>query len=73
MPKKSNLPDSGPYRVLNGLTYPRNPQEPRAQWVWKRAEPGEIVDDLVPKSINWLLDVGWIERVTPEPQHEEGA
>lgn len=39
------------YRVLAGMDYPPN----------KRAEIGDIVDDLQGKSIKWLLDGGFIE------------
>ena len=42
-----------PYKVLNGLSYPPD----------KRAEVGEIVDDLPSKSIKWLLKRGHIEEV----------
>jgi len=43
-----------PYRVLNGLSYPPD----------KRAEVGDIVDDLPSKSVKWLLKKGHIEEVT---------
>ena len=49
-----------PYRVLNGLSYPPD----------KRAEVGDIVDDLPPKSVKWLLAKGHIEEVkgsSPRP------
>lgn len=39
------------YRVLSGIDYPPN----------KRAEAGDVVDDLPPKSIKWLLDSNIIE------------
>lgn len=42
-----------PYRVLNGLSYPPD----------KRAEVGDIVDDLPSKSVKWLLAKGHIEEV----------
>lgn len=42
-----------PYRVLNGLSYPPD----------KRAEVGDIVDDLPSKSIKWLINKGHIEEV----------
>ena len=38
-------------RVLQGIDYPPN----------KRAEAGDIVTDLAPSSIKWLLEVGAIE------------
>lgn len=44
------------YRVLNGVDYPPN----------KRAEIGDVVDDLPGKSIGWLLDQGVIEK-TDDP------
>lgn len=43
-----------PYKVLTGLSYPPN----------KRAEVGDVIDDLPSKSIKWLLDKGSIEEVT---------
>ena len=59
------------YRVLAGIDYPPN----------KRAEAGDVVDDLAPQSIKWLLSAGIIEdsskspkavekepEVTPEPE-----
>lgn len=39
------------YRVLTGLNYPPN----------RRAEPGDVVDDLPGKSVKWLLESGLIE------------
>jgi hypothetical protein len=39
------------YRVLQGIDYPPN----------KRAEAGEIVTDLPPQSVKWLLDSGIVE------------
>lgn len=42
------------YRVLTGLDYPPN----------KRAEPGDVVDDLPGKSIKWLLEQGHVEKAT---------
>ena len=39
------------YRVLAGMDYPPN----------KRAEVGDIVDDLPAQSIKWLLADGFIE------------
>lgn len=42
-----------PYRVLNGLSYPPD----------KRAEVGDIVDDLPSKSIKWLTAKGHIEEI----------
>jgi hypothetical protein len=42
-----------PYRVLTGLSYPPD----------KRAEIGDVVDDLPSKSIKWLLTRGHIEEI----------
>ena len=41
------------YKVLIGLNYPPD----------KRAEPGDVVDDLPQKSVSWLLEQGYIEAV----------
>jgi hypothetical protein len=46
-----------PYEVLRGLDYPPH----------RRAEPGDIRDDLPPESIPWLLDQGAI-RTAPKPK-----
>lgn len=55
------------YRVLTGIDYPPN----------KRAEAGDIVEDLPSKSIKWLRECGAIEladaTATPEPAEEEPA
>ena len=39
------------YRVLAGIDYPPN----------KRAEIGDVVNDLPPASVKWLLEAGLIE------------
>ena len=39
------------YRVLQGIDYPPN----------KRAEAGDVVNDLPASSVKWLLEVGAIE------------
>lgn len=52
-----------PYRVLTGLSYPPD----------KRAEIGDVVDDLPPKSVKWLLEQGHIvddKAPAPEPTPE---
>ena len=54
------------YRALVGLTYPENPRLTRRNWVMKRVEAGEIVDDIPTKSVPWLLDGGRIEVVTDD-------
>lgn len=41
------------YRVTVGMDYPPN----------KRAEAGDVVSDLPPKSIKWLREQGLIELV----------
>ena len=43
------------YRVLVGLDYPPG----------KRAEPGDVVDDLPAESVKWLEADGCIEPVEP--------
>jgi hypothetical protein len=53
------------YRVLVGLSY-----RPRMGKAEKRAEPGDVVEDLPVKSVAWLLRRGAIE---PEPTADEGA
>lgn len=40
------------YKVLTGLSYKD-----------KRAEAGEVVDDLPTKAVSWLLEEGHIEPV----------
>ena len=49
------------YRVLQGIDYPPN----------KRAEVGDIVTDLAPSSIKWLLEVGAIEDVNKKKTQVE--
>lgn len=44
------------YLVKNGLDY-------SAKGEPKRAEPGDVVDDLPAKSVGWLLKQGHIEEV----------
>ena len=54
------------YRVLSGIDYPPN----------KRAEAGDLVDDLPPTSVKWLLDSNIIEpadKAAKEPVIEEPA
>lgn len=41
------------YRVLVGLSYPPD----------RRAEPGDVVDDIPPQSLGWLKNQGFIETV----------
>lgn len=45
------------YKVLAGIDYPPN----------KRAEAGEVVEDLPSKSVAWLLEVGAIEAADGKP------
>ena len=47
------MPATKKYLVVTGIDYP--PQ--------KRAEPGDVVSDLDPKSIPWLLSIGAIEPI----------
>lgn len=55
------------YRVLVGLDYPPA----------KRAEPGDVVDDLPGKAIKWLREQGLIEPAdaaatsAPDPESED--
>jgi hypothetical protein len=59
------------YEVLTGLTYPigeANVNKAKAGKLdevtkWKRAEPGEVVDDIPAVSIAWLLEQGQIAEV----------
>ena len=57
------------YRVLQGIDYPPN----------KRAEVGDIVEDVPAQSVKWLLDSGIIEdtdkptKKTEQPVVEEPA
>lgn len=41
------------YRVVVGLTYPPS----------RRAEPGDVVDDIPSRSVKWLREQGLIEPV----------
>lgn len=56
------------YRALIGLNYPTKSGE-------KRAEAGELVTDLPTKSVQWLLDGGYIEpadaKVTADEEVED--
>lgn len=47
------------YRALVGLDYPRGGRGPD-----RRAEPGDVVDDLPKTSVPWLLEQGAIEEVS---------
>ncbi len=54
------------YKVLIGLDYPPD----------RRAEPGDVVDDLPTSSVKWLLDSGAIEKVdgkSGKPGKPEGS
>lgn len=48
------------YRVERALRYPANPDAPRAEWRWRRAVAGDIVDDIPAASIARLLEIGAI-------------
>jgi hypothetical protein len=52
-----------PYKVLTGLSYPPD----------KRAEVGDIVDDLPSTSVKWLLAKGHIEEVGGQPSARKPA
>lgn len=49
-------PAAPSYRIVRGVNYPG------ADGVEKRAEPGDLVDDLPEGSVGWLLDDGAIEK-----------
>lgn len=49
------------FRVLAGLDYPAG-----ARGQTKRAEVGDVVDDLPAKSLPWLLKQAAIEEVTDD-------
>lgn len=53
------------YLVKNGLNYPPHGDKSKDEL---RREPGEVVDDLPPQSIPWLLEGGHVEK-QPEPRH----
>lgn len=46
------------YRVLQGIDYPPN----------KRAEIGDVVEDLPANSVKWLLADGYIEDANKSPK-----
>jgi hypothetical protein len=48
------------YRALAGLDYPGKGGKP------KRAEPGDVVDDLPRESVAWLIEQGAVEEVTSD-------
>lgn len=45
------------YRALTGLTYPPD----------RVVEPGQVVDDIPPQSVKWLLASGHIEEAGGKP------
>ncbi|WP_433519043.1 hypothetical protein ACQP2T_28100 [Nonomuraea sp. CA-143628] len=49
------------YRALVGLDYPG-----RGRGEERRAEPGDVVDDLPKTSVPWLVEQGAIEEVTDD-------
>ena len=49
------------YRVLQGIDYPPN----------KRAEAGQVVSDLPPQAIKWLLESGAIEDASKPAKAKE--
>ncbi len=52
------------YRVIVGIDYPTGKGQ-------KRAEPGDIVDDLPKKAIEWMLPAGIVEKTTEESTAQE--
>lgn len=55
---------TGPFTVLVGINYPPGD---------KRAEPGDVVDDLPAGDIGWMLEQGLIERASTSAQPREVA
>lgn len=51
------------YKALVGIDYPPN----------KRAEEGDIIEDLDGKAIKWLLDAGLIEPADGKPAEPKPA
>lgn len=51
------------YKVNVGINYPPE----------KRAEPGDVVDDIPEKSLPWLLEEGIVEPVASENPLEQKA
>jgi hypothetical protein len=49
------------YRVKTGLNWGRGEDE-------RRAEPGEVRDDIPAKSVPWLLAQGLIEEIPEAPK-----
>jgi hypothetical protein len=45
------------YKVLVGVDY-----------AGKRAEPGDIISDLPPKSVGWLTEQGIVEKADGKPE-----
>lgn len=70
------------WRVRVGLSYPTAPSVlkrlaagedvPREQRNEKRAEPGEVVNDLPAHSIPWLVEQGMIEPAEEVADGEAG-
>ena len=57
------------YRALTGLHYPATAKDVAAKkagkpFTVKDVNAGEVVSDIPPESIGWLLDGGHIEDVT---------
>jgi hypothetical protein len=56
------------YRALTGLTYPASKADVELRVAgkeckWRDVAVGEVVDDIPPVSIPWMLDLGKIEEV----------
>lgn len=66
------MPKTSQYRAVVGLSYPTDPkviarlqkgeQIPWEERGMKRAEAGEVLDDIPSVSVPWLLDQGLIEE-----------
>lgn len=46
------------HKVLIGIDYPPD----------RRAEPGDVVDDIPAASVSWLIAQGAIEETEPKPK-----
>lgn len=46
--------------VHTGIEYPTNPSAPVEQWDVRRAEPGDVVDDIPASSLGWLEEQDYI-------------
>lgn len=51
------------HKVLIGIDYPPD----------RRAEPGDVVDDIPAASVSWLIAQGVIEDLNPKPAKPKPA